>query len=92
MICTTCLIEKSDDNFNVKNRCKTKCKSCIKLTDKEYYEKKKLENNTIVSEKECSTCKETKCAEKFYKNKIDMSGLSTSCIDCKKKKENYQRK
>lgn len=91
MICTTCLIEKSDDNFNVKKRCKTMCKACIKVVDKEYRDKKKLENNSIVSEKECFTCKETKCAEKFHKNKVDMSGLSTSCIDCVKKKRKLSK-
>lgn len=49
--------------------------------------------------KACCTCKETKTAEKFSKNKTNKDGLSRRCKDCDKKayrsryiKKGYQRK
>jgi hypothetical protein len=64
------------------------CKQCEKGRSSNYIKKWNEDriDESIVEEMECVTCHRILPVSQFYRNKRNKSGLTSSCIDCEKKR------
>jgi 5-methylcytosine-specific restriction endonuclease McrA len=89
-ICRVCKKEKKLDCFNNDKRSpdgkNSMCRDCRK-NQRIKLSKKYKENKIIIAEKKCSICEEIKSADLFNNSANKKDGKSSSCKDCKKKKD-----
>jgi len=99
--CPKCKISKPLTKFN-KNRTQSDslnsyCKECVRIHDKQRYERYKQQNANIVLDpnktKTCLTCKISKPLTKFNKNRTQSDSLNSYCKECVRihDKQRYER-
>ena len=83
-ICVICHVEKSIDQFSMRNSRirRTECKDCLSEKAKASYEKRKLVKKVTSSEKICIKCNESKGSVEFNKHPSNYDGLSNKCKLC----------
>lgn len=82
--CTKCKKVLSLNNFhkdkNKPSGVHSQCKACKNSI--QFLRKSNINNEVIISEKVCSSCKEEKKVQQFDKEKANIDGLKYTCKDC----------
>lgn len=68
-----------------------KCKDCQRADDRKRYERNKARPPSDIDAKICSTCKENKSIDNFYRVKARDDGWDSLCKDCRKELSNRYR-
>lgn len=86
--------ENYHKNKAAKDGLQSRCKSCIKEYTRQYRQKNKRRNSSVVTNnslRNCTGCQTEKPVSEFYRAHSRADGYTTRCRDCTRKENNSRR-